>query len=202
MTLLHNDEHADDAQVISAILAGDVNAYSVLVLRYQGAIFNLMFRMTGSYDDASDLTQETFIKAYDKMHRFQKGKKFFPWLYTIGLNHARNFLRHSKIARSVSLDDYEPGSGLDYAGQQEENIVEKLDYELLNAALNQLPLDYREAIILRYHEGLSMEDVAEALNLKLSAAKMRVHRGLEKLRDILGISLSSPRGTSINQGKT
>jgi RNA polymerase sigma-70 factor (ECF subfamily) len=202
MTLLHNDEHADDAQVISAILAGDVNAYSVLVLRYQGAIFNLMFRMTGSYDDASDLTQETFIKAYDKLHRFQKGKKFFPWLYTIGLNHARNFLRHNKIARSVSLDDYEPGSGLDYAGQQEENIVEKLDYELLNAALNQLPLDYREAIILRYHEGLSMEDVAEALNLKLSAAKMRVHRGLEKLRDILGISLSSPRGTSINQGKT
>ena len=85
----------------------------------------------------------------------------------------------------VSLDDYEAGSGLDYPGQQEENIVAKLDCEQLYAALNQLPLDYREALILRYHEGLSLENVAEALSLKLSAAKMRVHRGLAKLRDIL-----------------
>jgi RNA polymerase sigma-70 factor (ECF subfamily) len=177
--------YPDDAEVIDAISQGDVNAYSTLVLRYQGAIFNLMFRMTGSYEDAADLAQETFIKAYGQLHRFQKGKKFFPWLYTIGLNHARNFLRDNKRTRLVSLDHYEPGSGLDYPGQEEEKIVAKLDYERLHAALNQLPLDYREALILRYHEGLSMEDVAEALALKLSAAKMRVHRGLAKLREIL-----------------
>ncbi|MFZ0930781.1 MAG: RNA polymerase sigma factor [Syntrophobacteraceae bacterium] len=185
MKLPERDADADDAEVIAAISDGDVNAYSTLVLRYQGAIFNLMFRMTGSYEDATDLAQETFIKAYDQLYRFQKDKKFFPWLYTIGLNHARNFLRDNKRARMVSLDDYEAGSGLDYPGQQEENIVAKLDCEQLYAALNQLPLDYREALILRYHEGLSLENVAEALSLKLSAAKMRVHRGLAKLRDIL-----------------
>ncbi len=144
-----------------------------------------MYRMSGSYEDAADLAQETFIKAYDQLYRFQKGKKFFPWLYTIGLNHARNFLRDNKRSRLVALDDYEAGLGLDYPGQQEEKIVEKLDHEQLYAALNQLPLDYREALILRYHEELPMEDVAEALSLKLSAAKMRVHRGLAKLRDIL-----------------
>ncbi|SPF49669.1 RNA polymerase sigma factor [Syntrophobacter sp. SbD1] len=185
MKLPEIDVCADDAEAIAAILDGDVNAYSTLVLRYQGAIFNLMYRMSGSYEDAADLAQETFIKAYDQLYRFQKGKKFFPWLYTIGLNHARNFLRDNKRSRLVALDDYEAGSGLDYPGQQEENIVVKLDYEQLYAALNQLPLDYREALMLRYHEGLPMEDVAEALSLKLSAAKMRVHRGLAKLRDIL-----------------
>jgi RNA polymerase sigma-70 factor (ECF subfamily) len=179
------NEYADDADVLDAISNGDVNAYSALVLRYQGAIFNLMFRMTGSYDDATDLAQETFIKAYDQLYRFQKGKRFFPWLYTIGLNHARNFLRDNKRKKLVSLDDYEPGSGLDYPGQEEENVVAKLDYEQLHAALNQLPLDHREALILRYREGLSMEDVAVALSLRLSAAKMRVHRGLSKLRAIL-----------------
>jgi len=184
MSLPDGNASADDSQLIADILDGDVNAYSTLVLRYQGAIFNLMFRMTGSYEDASDLAQETFIKAYDQLYRFQRGKKFFPWLYTIGLNHARNFLRHKNRMQWVSLGDCEIGSELDYPGQQEEETCAKLDYEQLHEALNQLPLDYREALILRYHEGLSMDEVAEAMTLKLSAAKMRVHRGLAKLRDI------------------
>ena len=85
----------------------------------------------------------------------------------------------------VSLEDCEIGSELDYPCQQEEDICAKLDYGQLHAGLNQLPLDYREAIMLRYHEGLSMDEVAEAMTLKLSAAKMRVHRGLAKLRSIL-----------------
>ena len=171
--------------MISSISKGDVNAYSILVLRYQKAIFNLMSRMTGSYEDATDLTQETFIKAYEQLYRFQKGKKFFPWLYTMGLNHARNFLRHKKLTSYVPLEDCEIDCGLDYPGKQEDEICAKLDYEQLQAALDQLPFDYREAIILRYQEGLSMENVAEALSLKLSAAKMRVHRGLARLREIL-----------------
>ena len=186
MSVPGEDVDADDAQVIAAILDGEVDAYSALVLRYQEAVFNLMYRMTGSYEDATDLAQETFIKAYDQLHRFQNGKKFFPWLYTIGLNHARNFLRHKKRTRTVSLDDSEIGSGLDYQGEQEETVISLLDYEQLHVALNQLPLDYREAIMLRYREGLSMEDVARAMSVKLSAAKMRVHRGLAKLREILG----------------
>ncbi|MFZ0931564.1 MAG: RNA polymerase sigma factor, partial [Syntrophobacteraceae bacterium] len=116
---------------------------------------------------------------------FQRGKKFFPWLYTIGLNHARNFLRHNKRIQWVSLEDCAINSELDHPCQQEDNICAKLDYAQLREALNQLPLDYREALMLRYHEGLSMDEVAEAMTLKLSAAKMRVHRGLAKLRDIL-----------------
>jgi len=185
MSLPDGNASEDDSQLVASILEGDVNAYSTLVLRYQGAIFNLMYRMTDSYEDAGDLAQETFIKAYEQLYRFQRGKKFFPWLYTIGLNHALNFLRHNKRMQWVSLEDCEIGSELDYPCQQEEDICAKLDYGQLHAGLNQLPLDYREAIMLRYHEGLSMDEVAEAMTLKLSAAKMRVHRGLAKLRDIL-----------------
>lgn len=185
MSSFDRNVETEDAEVIAAIWDGDVNAYSILVSRYQKPVFNLMFRMTGSYEDATDLAQETFIKAYDQLHRFQKGKKFFPWLYTIGMNHAKNFLRQRNRTHCVSIDDCEMGSGLDYPGQQEDNICSKLDYELLHTALDQLPLDYREALVLRYHEELSMEDVAFALKLKLSAAKMRVHRGLARLREIL-----------------
>ena len=124
MSLPDGNAKVDDSLLIAAILEGDVNAYSTLVLRYQGAIFNLMFRMTGSYEDSADLAQETFISAYEQLHRFQTGKKFFPWLYTIGLNHARNFLRHKK-GQMVSLEDCEIGSGLDYPGQQEDEISQR-----------------------------------------------------------------------------
>jgi RNA polymerase sigma-70 factor (ECF subfamily) len=178
-------EHADDQHVIRAILDGDVNAYAVLVARYQKPIYNLMFRMSGSAADAADLAQETFIKAYEQLHRFREGKTFFPWLYTIGLNHCKNFLHRRKSRQDVSTEDCELDGGLDYPSKHEERLLAQLDFEQLREALGQLPIDYREALILRYHEELALEDVAVALEISLSCAKMRVHRGLKKLREML-----------------
>lgn len=175
----------DEQHAISAVLDGDMNAYALLVERYQRPIFNLMYRMTGSSEDAADLAQETFVRAYEQLYRFRNGSKFFPWLYTIGLNHCRNHLRSRNGAKTVPVDECDLGSGLDYNGQQEDNICTRLDSQRIDKALRELPLDYREALILRYHEDLPLEDTASALNLSLSAAKMRVHRGLKKLREIL-----------------
>jgi RNA polymerase sigma-70 factor, ECF subfamily len=174
-----------DYQVVASVLAGDADAYAVLVQRYQKPIYNLMYRMTGSCEDALDLAQETFIKAYEALHRFRGGERFFPWLYSIGLNHSRNFLRRNKARRTVDMEEWEPGSGLDYPGQEEDRLCARLDSRSIRNALDQLPVDYREAIVLRYHEEMSMEEIAAALRISLSGAKMRVHRGLEKLRDLL-----------------
>lgn len=178
-------EKADDQRFIAAVLAGDVNAYGVLVERYQKPIFNLMYRMTGSHADALDLAQEAFIKCYEQLHRFQQQRKFYPWLYTIALNHARNFLRKKMTSKTSPLGDQEIGSGLDYPRQQEDFLCSKLDAKRLAKAMQDLPWDYREAVVLRYHEDFSMEDIAAALQLSVSGAKMRVHRGLKRLRDIL-----------------
>jgi RNA polymerase sigma-70 factor, ECF subfamily len=180
-------EEASDHQVISTVLAGDVDAYAVLVRRYQKPIYNLMYRMTGgSHADSLDLAQETFIKAYEALHRFRAGSRFFPWLYSIGLNHSKNFLRRNRAHPTVDIDDCDPGSGLDYPGQEEETLCARLDFQHLREALGELPVDYREALVLRYHKDLSMEEIATALKISLSGAKMRVHRGLGKLREILG----------------
>ena len=179
-------DHFDDQSCISAVLAGDVNAYSALVKRYEKPIFNLMYRMTGSQADALDLAQDAFIKAYEQLDRFQTDRKFFPWLYTIAMNVARNLLRDKKRGTESSyIDEWEGCSGLDYPQQQEELMCTRLDFSVLHEALLQLPEDYREAIILRYREELSMEEVADALEISISGAKMRVHRGLNKLREIL-----------------
>ena len=178
-------DQPDDQQVISAVMNGNVNAYSILVQQYQKPIFNLMYRVTGSYEDAKDLAQETFIKAYEKLDHFRMGARFFPWLYTIGYNHARNFVQRSKPFQQSSDDDFENNSGLDYPSQQEERVLAQIDFLRIYQALEQLPMDYREAVILHYHEGLSMEDIATALQLSVSGAKMRVHRGIKKLREII-----------------
>jgi RNA polymerase sigma-70 factor (ECF subfamily) len=174
----------DDQQAISAVLTGDVNAFAVLVERYQKPIYNLMYRMTGSQPDALDLAQETFIKAFEKLDRFQTGKNFFPWLYTIGINHARNFLRRTRLEPKPVNEDWEEDGPVTCPGEEEERLCLRLDQQRLQEALLQLPEDYREAIVLRYQEELSMEDIAASLKLSVSGAKMRVYRGLDKLRQM------------------
>jgi len=177
---------SDDQEIIAAILGGNKDVYSVLVQRYQKPIFNLMYRVTGSYDDALDLAQETFIKAYENLDHFKKGARFFPWLYTIGFNHVRNFKRRDRVSVQLfNRDCEEEKLGVGNPSQQEEQMCIQLDARRLDQALQHLPTDYREAVILHYREGLSMEDIAIALRLSNSGAKMRVHRGIKKLREII-----------------
>ena len=178
-------DHWDDQHVIAAILGGDVNAYGTLVRRYQKPIFNLMYRMTGSHADALDLSQDTFIKAYDKLRLFKTDRKFFPWLYTIGLNHVRNFIRDSKSDPVSFSENFEEDAGFSMAHGMDDPLSAQIEAHHLEKALQRLPMEYREAVLLRYREEFSMEEIAEMLELSVSGAKMRVHRGLKKLRKMI-----------------
>lgn len=174
----------DDQDIIAAVLNGNVNTYRVLVERYQKPIFNLMVRMTGSHSDALDLAQETFVQAYEKLGHFKNGSRFFPWIYTIGINRARNFLRKRKVEKCSLNETWEETLPAACSVPSVEK-ADPLDVHYLQQALVQLPYDYREAVMLHYREGFSMEEIAQSLQLSVSGAKMRVHRGLEKLRHIL-----------------
>ncbi len=180
------NEDADDQRAITAVLEGEVEAYRILVERYQKPIFNLMFRMTGSYTEATDLTQEALIKAYDKLDTFKTGRKFFPWLYAVSANHARFFLRKNCKFQATHVP-YDENGRRDNAGgssdRQDERLVKKNDYMHLHQALARMPADYREAVVLRYLEEMSMRDIADILNISVSGAKMRVYRGIGKLRE-------------------
>jgi RNA polymerase sigma-70 factor (ECF subfamily) len=174
----------NDQYYIDRVLRGEVNAFGALVERYQKPVFNLMYRMSGSSDNAADLTQETFIRAYQKLERFHPGKRFFPWLYSIGLNLARDFARKNiRNPKTGSTPNPESFSGCNSPEEQHDRMCESLEFLRLEKALDELPFIYREAVILRYHDECSMGDIAAALDLSLSAAKMRVHRGLDLLRE-------------------
>jgi RNA polymerase sigma-70 factor (ECF subfamily) len=174
-----------DQQVIDRVLKGDVNAFGTLVQCYQKPIFNLMFRMAGSIEQAAELTQEAFIKSYENLERFQSGKRFFPWLYTIAVNLARDFVRKNGACLEVSSENPQDYASCSKDGEQEMRLCETLDFHHVEKALCALPITYREALVLRYHEDLSMKDIAEALQLSVSGAKMRVKRGLQMLRKSL-----------------
>ena len=171
-----------EESLVYEILSGDVNAYALLVKRYQKPIFNLMLRMTGTEEDAGDLTQETFVKAYEKLEKFNPSSPFFPWLYTLGLNLARDFLRRAKRS---PIESYETENSFSPDINPDESLVDRIDIQQVLEGLQTLPLEYREALLLRFHEGLSVSEIAYALGLSLSGAKMRIHRGLLKLRQLL-----------------
>jgi RNA polymerase sigma-70 factor (ECF subfamily) len=168
--------------LVNEILSGDVNAYALLVKRYQKPMYNLMLRMTGSEQDAVDLTQDAFVKAYEKLEKFNPSAPFFPWLYTMGLNLARDFLRRAK---RHPVESYESENGFSTEANPDDALSERLDARQVQEALQTLPVDYREALLLRFHEGLSVGEVAQTLGISLSAAKMKIHRGLSKLRQVL-----------------
>ncbi|MDM8524868.1 RNA polymerase sigma factor [Desulfococcaceae bacterium HSG8] len=175
-------DQKQEKTIIKRVQAGDRDAYACLVDKYKGPVFNLAYRMTGSFQEAEDLAQETFLKAYAAITRFDAKKRFFPWLYTISLNLIRNHLKRKRKVSSEILQDNITG---DDTGNPENTVVRHQESEKLSRCLEKLPADLREAVILRYYQELSFGDVAETLEISLSAAKMRVYRGLEKLRSFM-----------------
>jgi RNA polymerase sigma-70 factor (ECF subfamily) len=178
-------DEADDRSVVKAVLQGKKEAFAVLVQRYQKPMYNLMFRSTRSAEDAADLAQEAFIRAYQKLDRFDPEKKFFPWLYTIGLNLARDFGR-----RKRGTGQWLPLRDTDQMEADPPAELEELDrrrmIDQVQAALMELSVEDREALMLRYHHERSMTELAEIFSVSLSGAKMRVHRALKRLKDVLG----------------
>jgi len=170
---------AEDDRLVEAVLTGDVEAFGGIVRRYEKPIFNLMYRATGTQDDAADLTQEAFLKAYDRIHTFRPGRRFYSWLYTLSINVARDYLR--KRQRQPETTDLDPETMVQMTSVDSNAALETKD---LFDMLRHLPINDREALLLRFREGLQMKEIAEHLGLSVSGAKMRVQRGLQKLQKV------------------
>ncbi len=176
-----------DEVIISQILQGDTQAYEILVCRYQNQIYNLMYRCSGSPEDAADLTQDVFCKTFEKLNRFQKTRSFFSWLYTLSMNHARDWLR--KQNRQVQKISFLPEQEIAEKGQKSpvEQVEEQEKLDRVSQAMATLPLEKRELLVLRYHHEHSITELTEIFSLSASAIKMRLHRSLAELQKKLGV---------------
>jgi RNA polymerase sigma factor (sigma-70 family) len=172
-----------EAEIITRVLNSDRQAYALLVEEYKNQIYSLAFRMTRNTEDANDLAQETFIRAYKNLWRFNPQKKFFTWLYTISLNLIRNHLK------KLTSDELTARVKFLYSENQDnspENIL--IDAEkLIEIELRFLNLsdEARALIIMKYRQELSFEEIAEITGKSVSAVKMTIYRSLDKLKNML-----------------
>lgn len=167
-------------ETIQSILNGEQEKFALLVDEYKGPVYNLVYRLTGSGHDAEDLAQETFIRAYQSLNHFKPNKKFFPWLYTIALNLTRNHLKKKKPLLVKDFDHLQTDTS-----NPEQALSQLEQAEALAHHIQRLPVSLREAIILRYYHYLHFGEISQILSISLSAAKMRVYRGLEKLEMLI-----------------
>ena len=175
-----------EKQAILDVKAGNTAGFALLVDAYKGAMFNLAFRMTGSASDAEDLVQEVFVRAYRNLGSFDPERRFFPWLYTIGLNLVR---RHLKKNRGQVFPSPVQEREESRPPGPEQAFLDKERAGQLQSALLKIKPGQREALILRYVQGLTYDEMADILQISSSAAKMRVARGLEHLRSIVPAAL-------------
>lgn len=182
-TRLSKQMHLDDAAAVAQARGGDEEGFRVLVERHGRSIYRLAYRMTGRPEDAEDVVQETFVRAYRQLSRFEARSNFATWLYRIGFNCAIDYMRarpHRESAEShETLERLTPGSeapsidDLVYAGEIGARVQE---------ALNALSTQERAAFLMRHYHGCSIEEICNALDLKTNAAKHSIFRAVKKMR--------------------
>ena len=176
-----------EAMIVRKVLQGDVNAFEKLVTEYEKAVYAIAQRMTGNPEDAADMTQETFIKAYNSLSSFRGDSKFSVWLYRIANNVCLDFLRSKSRRPTVSLsteDDDGEETQLDIAdeSQSPELLLESsLTRDAVRRGLDSLPPDYKQILLLREIQGLSYEEIAAALGIESGTVKSRIFRARKRL---------------------
>src|SRR5246127_779147 len=169
---------------------GDVSAFEGLVKRYDRNVFRIAQHITQNREDAEDVVQDAFLKAYTNLNQFQGQSKFYTWLVRIAVNEALMKLRRRRPERMVSLDedvkteeDSVPREIADWSPNPEQLYKQSELKEILTRTIQGLPAGFRTVFVLRDVEGLSTEETAEALNLSIPAVKSRLLRARLQLRE-------------------
>ncbi len=179
-----------DAVLVERTVAGDQRAYGLLVLKYQRRIQRLIGRMVRDVDLVEDIAQETFVRAYRALHQFRGDAQFYTWLYRIAVNTAKKFLLELKHTPAA----FDKFSGNDDGDETywrkdepttdegpESILAAKEIAAVVNAAIEALPVDLRQAVVLREIEGLTYEEIAVAMNCPVGTVRSRIFRAREAI---------------------
>lgn len=175
-----------DLALITAVLDGNTTVYSELVKRHQRFVFTLALRFTKNREDAEEVAQDCFVKAYRALGTFKQTSKFSTWLYSITYTSAMTLLRKKRLD-TLSLNDEENGLQLpDHSSAYDaDNIEKKSAYVYLNRAIESLSADDAAIITLFYKGEQSLEEIGQALHMEPGNVKVKLHRARLKLKDKL-----------------
>ncbi len=190
----------DELALVQAAKRGDVSAFEQLVKRYDRNIFRIAQHITQNREDAEDVVQEAFLKAYENLDQFQGNSKFYTWLVRIAVNESLMKLRRRRSDRTVSLDedieteeDTMPREVADWSPNPEQLYKQGELKDILRKTVQGLPASFRTVFVLRDVEGLSTEETAEALDLSIPAVKSRLLRARLQLRERLNKYFRKPK---------
>lgn len=185
-------EPTDEQVLVQAARQGDIGAFEGLVKRYDRNVFRIANHITQNREDAEDVVQDAFLKAYQNLGQFQGQSKFYTWLVRIAVNEALMRLRRRRPERMVSLDediktdeDSMPREVADWAPNPEQLYTQAELKDILGKTIQGLPPSFRTVFVLRDVEGLSTEETADALELSVPAVKSRLLRARLQLRERL-----------------
>lgn len=185
-------QHEADADIgiVRAVQEGDVAAFDQLILKYRERLFGVIYNMTSNREDASDLTQDAFIKAFQSINRFQGQSSFFTWLYRIAINSTLTHLRKNRLRTFFSLekvdeDDRQSAEVIealtDKTGAERDVFVHELQ-EKLNEAMQKLSIKHRTVVTLFEIDGLSHQEIAEVMNCSVGTVRSRLHYAKQLLQ--------------------
>lgn len=179
-----------DAVLVERTVAGDQRAYGLLVLKYQRRIQRLIGRMVRDVDLVEDIAQETFVRAYRALHQFRGDAQFYTWLYRIAVNTAKKFLLELKQT-PAAFDKFSGNDDGDETSWRKDEpttdegpesiLAAKEIAAVVNAAIEALPVDLRQAVVLREIEGLTYEEIAAAMNCPVGTVRSRIFRAREAI---------------------
>lgn len=176
----------DDIDLIEKTLAGDTAAFGCLVQKYQNRLYNSVYQMVGDEEQARDIVQDAFVKAFIKLERFQRESTFYTWLFRIAYNAMISHLR--RVRPLVSLDVRRDATGeepLDGAATPENHLVQQETVAQVRQALAALSEQHRAILVLREIDGCDYETIAELLCLPVGTVRSRLHRARMQFREHL-----------------
>ncbi len=187
----------NDSEVVRSFLAGDERAFGELVKRYDGRLLNFVYRTVGDRERAQDLVQETFVRVYRHMQRFDQSKKFSTWIYTIAGNLAKNELRNRsrnplmffQAIRKNWEADHRPLEWEDLSYKPDDLFRKRFLKEQVEKAVAELPEHHRIVFVLRELEGKTYEEIAEITGCNLGTVKSRLNRARNNFARLIGPAL-------------
>jgi RNA polymerase sigma-70 factor (ECF subfamily) len=173
-------QDGQDAALAASAARGDAAAFEALVTRYEAPLFRVAFRMLGDYDDARDVTQTAFIKAYQKLGSFDPRFRFFSWIYRILLNECLNTRRSRRPREALEPDLPAADTPLDLLEAEDRR-------RMVQRALLALPMEYRQVLVLRHFGDLNYDDIAETLGIPAKTVKSRLYTARQRLLELLTV---------------
>ncbi len=183
---------SEEMQLVNRARNGDLRSYDELIKRYQERIYATVYHMTSNHEDANDLAQDSFIKAFQALKSFKGGSSFYTWLYRIAVNKTINFLKQRKNRQHMSLND------LDFNTEHNPDLVALISdktprrdaglaelQEKLNAALLKLSEHHRMAVVLHDVQGLSHEEIAKVMHCNIGTVRSRLFYARQQLQALL-----------------